>query len=173
MNEYETKMMELAKKQGEAEHDKYKNSLIKKVNHNGLQNVYEASMSKAQILSSNQLLDIENTVNANSTTLQKVHYQKAKSDLFVKGQKTSMELSSTLAAFSAYEIDASHRITNLINFINNLTTQLQELQQRINQQSNETKEMKVVSIQQLNALQVEIANLQLEKQNMEIYINHI
>jgi hypothetical protein len=70
MKEYEDKMMELAKKQGEAEHDKYKNSLIKNVNDNALQSVYEASMSKAQILSGDQQSDIENTINANGIKLQ-------------------------------------------------------------------------------------------------------
>jgi hypothetical protein len=33
--------------------------------------------------------------------------------------------------------------------------------------------MKVASIQQLSELQVQIAKLQLEKQNMEMYINQI
>jgi hypothetical protein len=33
--------------------------------------------------------------------------------------------------------------------------------------------MKVASIQQLSAQQLEIAKLQLEKQNMELYINQI
>jgi hypothetical protein len=116
---------------------------------------------------------MENDISANGMKLQKLHYHKTKSDLLAKGQKTSMELSSVIAANSALELDVTNRINRLISLINNLTEQIYHLQQRINQQSNETNEMKIAQVQQLGALQIEIAKLQLEKQNMEMYINQL
>jgi chaperonin cofactor prefoldin len=116
---------------------------------------------------------MKNTIIANGMKLQELHYQNTRNELLAKEQKTSMELSSVIAANSALELDLTNRITTLTSIINNLSEQINKLQERINQQSNETNEMKVASIRQLSALQVEIAKLELEKQNMELCINQI
>jgi hypothetical protein len=173
MKEYENKMMDLAKKQGEAEHDKLKYSLIRKANDTVIQSIYDSHMSKAQTLSGDQLLEMENDIKANGMKLQELHYQRTKKDLLAKGQKTSMELSSVVAANSSLKLDVTNRNNTLVNFINMLTEQIYNLQQRINQQSNESDHMKIAQIQQLGELQVQIAKLELEKQNMEMYINQI
>jgi hypothetical protein len=173
MNEYQTKMMNLTKEQGKAAHDILKYSLIQKANDAAVQSIYDAHISKAQTLTDQQIAEMENEISANGTKLQELHYQRTKNDLLAKGQKTSMELSSIVAANSALETDVSNRINTLTNLINNLTEQINSLQQRINQQSNESYEMKIVSIQQIGELQLQIAKLQLEKQNMEMYIQQI
>jgi chromosome segregation ATPase len=116
---------------------------------------------------------MQNEISANGTKLQELHYQRTKNDLLAKGQKTSMEISSVVAANGALETDVTNRINTLTNLINNLTEQINNLQQRINQQSNETNEIKIASMQQLGELQLQIAKLQLEKQNMEMYITQI
>jgi seryl-tRNA synthetase len=84
-----------------------------------------------------------------------------------------MELSSVVAANSALELDVTNRISTLNSLMNNLTEQINQLQQRIPQQSNETNEYKIALIQQLSAFQEEIEQLQLEKQNMKMYINQL
>jgi hypothetical protein len=86
---------------------------------------------------------MENDINANGMKLQEVLYQKTKTNLLAKGQKTSMELLSVVAANSALEIDVINRITVLTKLINDLTNQIQELQQRIIQQSKESEQMKI------------------------------
>jgi uncharacterized protein YpmS len=44
------------------------------------------------------------------------------------------------------------------------------LQKRIDQQSNENNEIRLTAIQNQSNLQIQIEKLQLEKQNMEFYI---
>ena len=84
-----------------------------------------------------------------------------------------MELSSVVSQNGVFEADARSRITTLMNLINNLTEQIDNLQQMINQQSNESEQMKIAQVQQLGNLQLEILKLQLEKQNMEMFINQL
>jgi hypothetical protein len=173
MNDYHSKMMVLTKEQGAAEHDKLKYSLIKKANDAALQSVYDAHISETQILLPEHLEKIENDIKANRKKLQELHYQRTKNDLLAKGQKTFMEISSVVAANDGLEIDVANRINTLTSLINNLTEQINNLHQRINQQSNETNEIKIAALQQLGDLQLQIAKLQLEKQNMEMYIKQI
>jgi hypothetical protein len=139
MKDYETKMMNLAKAQGKAEHDKLKYSLIQKANDAAVQSIYDLHISKAETFTDDQLLEMQNDISINGTKLQELHYQRTKNELLAKGQKTTMELSSNVAANSALELDVTNRITILTNLINNLTEQINLLQQRINSQSNENE----------------------------------
>jgi hypothetical protein len=138
-----------------------------------LQTTYETRINEIKILSQEQISDWENEIKTQGGNLQALHYQNTKNDLLAKGQKTLMELSSVVAANSALELDITNRIGTLTNLINNLTEQINSLQPQINQQSNETNAMKVAQLQQLSNFQIEIAKLQLEKQNMEMYINQV
>ena len=166
-------MSKVAKEQGKLEQEKLHASLVRKANDDLLQTTYETRMNEAKILSPTQIEDWENEIKTQGANLQALHYQNTKNVLLAKGQKTLMELSSVTAANSALELDVTNRISTLTNLINNLTEQINLLQQRINQRENETNEMKVAQLQQLGNLQVQIASLQLEKQNMEMYIKQI
>jgi hypothetical protein len=57
MKDYETKMINLSKRQGKAEHDILKYSLIQKANYSAVQSIYDADISKAQTLTDDQLLE--------------------------------------------------------------------------------------------------------------------
>jgi hypothetical protein len=101
MKDYETKMMNLTKKQGAAEHNNLKYSLIQKANDAALQSIYDARTSESTVLTADQLLEMENDIKVHGMKHQELHYQRTKNELLAKGQKTSMELSSVIAANSA------------------------------------------------------------------------
>jgi hypothetical protein len=168
---FNAEMEKVATEKSKLDQEKLRASLVRKANDDLLQATYETRINEAKISPPEKIEEWENEIKAQGANLQALYFQKTKNELLAKGQKTLMELSSVTAANSALELDVTNRLETLTNLINNLTDQVNSLQQRINNQSNETNEMRVAQIQQLSALQVQIAQLQLEKQNMEIFAN--
>jgi hypothetical protein len=163
----------VAQEQAKLEQEKIHQSLIRKANDDLLQTTYDTRISEAKLLSPAQKEKLEKEIKTQGANLQVLHYQNTKNVLLAKGQKTLMELSSVTATNSALELDVTNRIGTITNSINNLTEQINSLQQLINQQSNESDQMKIAQVQQLGELQIQIAKLELEKQNMNMYINQI
>jgi hypothetical protein len=84
-----------------------------------------------------------------------------------------MELSGVIAANDALENEVINRSKTLISQNEYCTNQFKQLQERINQQSDENTEIRLAADQHQNVLKIESAKFQIEKQNLEFYINRL
>jgi hypothetical protein len=78
-----------------------------------------------------------------------------------------MELTHVTAANCALENDLLNQINSLTAHINHLTAELNHLQQQKNQLLGESNKNRLAAMQQQGNLELQIAQLQLEKQNIE------
>jgi hypothetical protein len=91
--------------------------------------------------------------------------------LLSKGQKTITEIDHIRTANGALENDILPQLNNATAHIHNLEAQLHQLQQQNAQIYGESNEMRIGSLQTRGILELQIAQLPLEKQNLENHIN--
>jgi hypothetical protein len=82
-----------------------------------------------------------------------------------------MEVVHLRTANGALENDVLSQLNNVPAHIRNLEHQLEQLQQQNLQISSESNEMRIASMQTQGNLEVQMAQLQLEKQNLENLLN--
>jgi regulator of replication initiation timing len=84
-----------------------------------------------------------------------------------------MEVAHLRTANGALENDILSQLINVTTHIRNLEQELEQLQQQITQIMGESNEMRLAAIQTQGNLELQIAQLQLEKQNLENLINQM
>jgi hypothetical protein len=84
-----------------------------------------------------------------------------------------MEVAHIRAANGALENDVLSQLNNVTAHIRNLEQQLTQLQQQNAQIMGETNETRILTMQQQGNLEIHIAQLQIEKQNLENLINQM
>jgi phage host-nuclease inhibitor protein Gam len=170
---FNREMNKMAKETAMLEHEKYRYSLIRKANDEVLQRVYNTRSSAAKILNSDQLVEMQNDINAQKQNLQELYYQNSRNELLAKGQQKTLELTHTVVANDALKNHTINQINSLTNQIQHLTNQLQELQQQNTQIMGESNETRIAALQTQGNLEIQITQLQLEKQNLENLINQM
>ena len=116
---------------------------------------------------------MQNDINAQKQNLQELYYQNSRNELLAKGQQKTLELTHTVVANDALENHTINQINALTNQIQHLTNQLQELQQQNTQIMGESNETRIAALQTQGNLEIQITQLQLEKQNLENLINQM
>jgi hypothetical protein len=84
-----------------------------------------------------------------------------------------MEVAHIRAANGALENDMLSHLNNVTTHIRNLEEQLNQLQQQNTQIMSESNEMRIAAMQTQGNLEVQIAQLQLEKHNLENLIQQM
>jgi hypothetical protein len=126
-----------------------------------------------QTLTADQLNQIQQDIDSQKQNIQALYYEKTRNELLSKGQKTIMEVAHIRAANGALENDILSQLNNVTAHIRNLEQQLTQLKQQNTQIMSESNEARVAAIQTGADLQLQIALLQLEKQNLDNLINQM
>jgi hypothetical protein len=157
----------IARYRNALEHEKLRCSIIRKENDDMLHELLETRTNASKILTADQLNQIQMDIDSHKQNIQVLYYENTRNELLSKGQKTIMEVAHIRAANGALENDILSQLDNVTAHIRNLEEQLTQLQQHNTQIMGESNEMRIAAMQTQGNLEVQIAQLQIEKQNLE------
>jgi ABC-type Fe3+/spermidine/putrescine transport system ATPase subunit len=102
--------------------------MIHKANNDILHNILETRSNEAKLLSSDQIVQMQNDKSVQSQNLQELYYQNKRNELLQKGYKTAMAITHVRTANGALEKDIFTQTNGITALNNHLETQLQALQ---------------------------------------------
>jgi hypothetical protein len=155
------------------EHETLRYSMKGKANDEILHDLLETKVNETKYLTTDQINHIQANFNANSQSLQWLNYQNTRNKLLTNGHETAIKLAHISTANGALENDILTQLNNVATHINYLENQLQNLKQQNTQLAGQHNEFRIISLQQQANLEVQITQLQIEKQNIENLIQQM
>jgi hypothetical protein len=156
----------LKAEQTAVENEKLRNSIVKQQNDEMLYDLAKVKANQAKQLIADQLSQIQLDLNANQENLRTLFFENTRNELLEHAHKTSMQIGHFRSANAALERNVLTQLNNVNEHIKYLEAQIQNLQQQNTQLTSESHEARRSAIQTQVNLELQVQQLEEEKQRL-------